>query len=64
MVIGTLCGEKTPIQMSSYLTERAMLDKISSEQFRFICQEITRDNSKADTRGQNTRTHSLYYQKR
>ena len=29
-----------------------MLDKISPSQFRFIYQEITRDNSKADTQKQ------------
>ena len=34
------------------LTERVMLDKISPAQFRFIYQEITGDNSKADTQKQ------------
>ena len=34
------------------LTERVMLDKISPAQFRFIYEEITGDNSKADTQKQ------------
>ena len=34
------------------LTESVMLDKISPDQFTFIYQEITRDNSTADTQKQ------------
>ena len=34
------------------LTERVMLEKISRAQFRFIYQEITGDNSEADTQKQ------------
>ena len=34
------------------LIKRVMLDKISTAQFIFIYQKITRDNSKADTQKQ------------